>query len=207
MDDTSVLEVRALEKAFGHKQVLRDIEVRLCAGERLGLSGPNGSGKTTLLRCVAGTVTPDGGTVTVAGYPGGSAAARSLTGGALAHEKSFYQRLSGRQNLLFYATLRTKSDRAARREVDELVDELQLTPFIRERVDRYSSGMIQQLVVARALLSGPVLLLLDEPTRSLDADAVTRLWGALDRRSDACVVIASHRDSDLDRCSLRIDLS
>jgi ABC-2 type transport system ATP-binding protein len=205
--DENVLEVHGLGKRFGSKRVLGGIDVRLRAGERLGLSGPNGSGKTTLLRCVAGTVTPSEGTVTVAGHPGGSIGARGVVGVALAQEKAFYQRLSGWKNMMFYASLRTRTDVAARNDVRGLVDELQLADFIHERVDRYSSGMCQQVGLARAMLGSPLVLILDEPTRSLDKGAIERLWTALDRRPSLAVLIASHRATDLDRCSQRIDLS
>jgi ABC-type multidrug transport system ATPase subunit len=207
MDDSVVLEVDGLSKTFGEKTVLKGITTRLRAGDRLGLSGPNGSGKTTFLRCVAGTVTPSSGTVTILGHPGGTTSAQRAIGGALALERAFYQRLSGWKNLMFYAALRTRSDRAAREDVESLVDELELAPFIRERVDRYSSGMCQQLGLARALLGSPALLILDEPTRSLDTEAVGRFWKAIDARPSVTVLIASHRNSDLDRCSQRIDLS
>ena len=66
--------------------------------------------------------------------------------------------------------------------------------------------MLQQLSFARALLGDPRLLVLDEPTRSLDADAVERLWAALDRRPDGAVLIATHRQDDLDRCTSQIDV-
>jgi len=207
MDGPGVLDVEGLTKAFGEKRVLEGVTARLRAGDRLGLSGPNGSGKTTLLRCIAGTVTPSAGTVTIAGHPAGSMAARGVTGGALAHERAFYQRLSGLENLLFYASLRVSGERDARASVASLVEELELADFVKERVDRYSSGMFQQLGLARALLGEPRLLILDEPTRSLDTGAVERLWAALDRRPNVSVVMASHRTSDLDRCSQRMDLS
>jgi ABC-type multidrug transport system ATPase subunit len=67
--------------------------------------------------------------------------------------------------------------------------------------------MVQQLSFARALLGDPRLLLLDEPTRSMDAAAVTRFWSALDRRPSVAVILASHHGEDLDRCDERIDLS
>lgn len=201
------LEVLDLGKAFGPKTVLSDIRMRLGPGDRMGLSGPNGSGKTTLLRCIAGTVTPTTGAVTVDGHPGGSLAARARTGVATAHETAFYQRLTGLRNLLFYASLRASSASEARREVDALVEELEIGSFVRERVDRYSSGMSQQLAVARALLGEPALLILDEPTRSLDADAEERFWRTIDARPEVTLVIATHQKSDLARCSHRIDLS
>jgi ABC-2 type transport system ATP-binding protein len=130
-----------------------------------------------------------------------------MTGVAFAQEKAFYQRLSGWNNLMFYASLRTPSAAAAKRTVQGLVDELQLAEFIHERADRYSSGMVQQVALARALLGEPALLILDEPTRSLDTAAMARLWDALERRPALSLMIASHRPSDLERCTLRIDLS
>jgi ABC-2 type transport system ATP-binding protein len=207
MDDPAVLQVRSLSKQFGAASVFEDVSVALGPGERLGVAGPNGSGKTTLLRCISGTVTPTTGVVTIDGHDGGSLEARSVTGGALANERAFYQRLSGWKNLMFYASLRAADYRAASADVRSIVEELELAPFISDRVDRYSSGMFQQLGLARALLGAPKLLVLDEPTRSLDADAVVRFWGAVGRRPSVSLMLASHRETDLDQCTRRIDLS
>jgi ABC-type multidrug transport system ATPase subunit len=205
--DAAVLQVEGLTKSFGDKRVLRGLSADVGPGERLGLSGPNGSGKTTLLRCIAGTVAADSGSIRVAGFEGGSVEARASIGATIAHEKAFYLRLSGLHNLLFYASLRWSTRADAQADVDSLVRELELEGFLRERTDRYSSGMMQQLGLARALIARPKLVLMDEPTRSLDADAVGRLWAAMDRRPETSVVIASHRRSDLDRCGLHLDLT
>lgn len=207
MAEEPVLDIRSLNKRFGDKHVLRDIEIALHPGDRLALSGPNGSGKTTLLRCIAGTLTPTSGTVAVAGWPSDTIAARAVTGAAVAHEQAFYQRLSGLKNLMFYAALRTRTDREARLLVESLVEELHLGAFVQDRVDRYSSGMLQQLGVARALMGEIRLLILDEPTRSLDSSAVATFWEAVERRPQTAVVIASHHLSDLERCPRRLDLS
>jgi ABC-type multidrug transport system ATPase subunit len=201
--EQSVLEVRGLGRSFGSRTVLRDIDVRLSAGGRLGLSGPNGSGKTTLLRCIAGSLIPSSGSIEVAGHPAGSLPARDAIGTTFSPERAFYQRLSGRRNLLFYASLRGKDPRVA---AESVIEELELD-FAGERVDRCSTGMVQQLSFARALLGDPKLLLLDEPTRSLDTSAVDRLWSALERRPSVAVVVASHQADDLERCDERIELS
>ena len=204
-ESAPVVVVDRLGRAYGSKIVLEDVRLRLSPGQRLGLAGSNGSGKTTLLRCIAGSLTPTSGTIAVDGHPAGSIPARAATGMTVAHEKAFYLRLSGRANLRFYASLRL--DRSAvDGAVDSIIRELELE-FAGVRVDRYSSGMLQQLALARALLGSPKLLLLDEPTRSLDEAATGRLWDALSRRPTTAAVIASHRPEDLARCDQRLKLS
>ena len=114
--------------------------------------------------------------------------------------------LSGRENLLFFARVRHRSKRVASAYVGELEQELELTEILEQRLDRCSTGMLQQLAFARALLARPSLLVLDEPTRSLDADARERLWGALGRRPLTAALVATHADSDTARCGRRVDL-
>jgi ABC-type multidrug transport system ATPase subunit len=202
----AALLVEALERSFGPREVLRDLHVTLERGERLALCGPNGSGKTTLLRCVAGTVTPTAGRITVFGHAAGSREARRVVGVSLSQERSFYLRLSGRENLLFAAGVRGIPRSDAARRVAALEEELELSAILAERVDRCSTGMVQQLALARALIGDPAVALLDEPTRSLDAQAYDRLWDALDARPHLVLVVATHRDDDTRKCHRRLDL-
>jgi ABC-type multidrug transport system ATPase subunit len=203
----SMLVVEGLARRFGTHEVVRSLDLALVAGERVALRGPNGSGKTTVLRCIAGTVTPSAGQVSIGGHPAGSIEARRLVGVSLSQERSFYLRLTGHQNLLFFARLRYPSNRDALRRVSALEEEIELAEIVRERVDRCSTGMIQQLAFARALLGEPHVLLLDEPTRSLDDGAVERLWRALDRRREKlALLIATHRSDDVARCAREIEL-
>jgi ABC-2 type transport system ATP-binding protein len=201
-----VLEVRQLNRTFGAREAVRSLDLDLKPGDRTALWGPNGAGKSTVLRCVAGTLAPSGGTVTVAGHPATSVAGRAHVGSALALERSFYLRLTGRDNLILFAGLRGTSRRAAAPHVDALIEELELEDIASRRCDECSTGMLQQLAFARALVGDPPLVALDEPTRSLDVDATARLWGAIERRPQLAVLIATHRDSDAERCQLRIDL-
>jgi ABC-type multidrug transport system ATPase subunit len=202
-----VLVVNALARRFGTHEVVHSLDFRLGPGERVALCGPNGSGKTTVLRCIAGTLTPTDGRVTIGGHPAGTVEARRLVGASFSQERSFYLRLSGHDNLLFFGRLRHDGKREAARQVKALETELELEEIARERVDRCSTGMIQQLALARALLGEPRLLVLDEPTRSLDHDALERLWLALDsRREGVALVIATHRAEDVERCDRAIEL-
>lgn len=202
-----ILSVEGLSRGFGRREVLRRLDVTLLRGERLAVRGQNGSGKTTLLRCIAGTLAPSSGRVTVEGHPAGSLPACGAMGVSLSQERSFHLRLSGHEQLLFAARLRGAEPRSAGREVAAVEEELELGAVAARRVDKCSTGMVQQLAFARALLCDPRLLLLDEPTRSLDKEAMDRLWAALDRRPSAAVVLATHRQDDLDRCPRSLDLS
>jgi ABC-type multidrug transport system ATPase subunit len=200
-----ILQLVAVTRAFAGRCVLGPLDLELCRGERVALTGPNGSGKSTLLRCIGGTIAPSTGTIAIQGAPAGSRAARERVGTSFSQERSFYLRLTGRDNLLTFACLREPAAQA-RRRVDELVAELGLEEIAAMRVDRCSTGMIQQLTFARALLGAPSLLLLDEPTRSLDEMAAQRVWAALYRRPSMALIIATHRNEDVARCERHLHL-
>jgi ABC-type multidrug transport system ATPase subunit len=202
-----ILNITGLGRRFGDREVLGSLDAKLHSGERLALTGPNGSGKTTVLRCVSGALAPTKGTISVCGHQSGSIGARRHVGVSLSQERSFFLRLTGKGNLLFFARLRHRRERDARRAVGNVVQELELDEIAAQRVDRCSTGMVQQLALARALIGDPVLLLLDEPTRSMDPEAIKRLWGAIGRRPYAAVVIATHRSEDVNQCHGRIALT
>jgi ABC-type multidrug transport system ATPase subunit len=203
----AVVEAQGVRRSFGRREVLGGVDLVVERGERVALRGPNGSGKSTLLRCVLGSIQPSAGTVLVCGEPAGTLEARRRIGATLSQDRSFYLRLSGRDNLLFFARLRLPSLRAARAEVQQVVDELEIGAIAAQRVSRCSTGMTQQLGFARALLGAPAALLLDEPTRSLDEGATAGMWAALDRRPDLAVLIATHRDEDVTHCHRTHDLA
>jgi ABC-2 type transport system ATP-binding protein len=201
-----LLTIDRLGRDFGGREVVGSLDLELQPGQRLALRGPNGSGKTTVLRCVAGTLLPHRGEIRIDGHLAGSMAARRLAGASLAQERSFYMRLTGRMNLLFFARLRCAGEPEVARQVTALEEELELSEILAKRVDACSAGMLQQLAFARALLGAPRLLILDEPTRSLDNDAVRRLWAAILRRPETAALVATHRDGDLEYCDGHLEL-
>jgi ABC-2 type transport system ATP-binding protein len=162
--------VQGLTKRFGAVTALAGIDLSVAPGEVVTLLGPNGAGKSTLIRILATTVLPDEGSVHVAGYDAVAqpTAVRRSFGLALGDERSWYWRLSGRRNLEFFAALYGLRRREAAARVDVLLREIGLADAADRRFDGYSTGMRMRLSLARALLPDPRVLLLDEPTRSLD---------------------------------------
>ncbi|HWB67308.1 MAG TPA: ABC transporter ATP-binding protein [Mycobacteriales bacterium] len=205
MTGETVLTLGAVGCRFGDRWVLRDLDLSVGSGERIGLRGPNGSGKTSLLRLIAGTLRPAAGSIDILGGAPRSLAARQAVGACLDHERAVYERLTVRQNLEFVAQLRC-AGRQARRVVDEVIAELELDEFAEKRTGECSTGMRAQLALGRALIGDPAVLLLDEPTRAMDTAARERTWAALGRRPQVAVLFASHRDDDLQRCDRVLDL-
>ena len=149
---------------------LRGISFSVQEGEFVGLLGPNGAGKTTLLKIIGSLLYPSSGRVLIRGVDPATEPlrARSLMGLITCDERSFYWRLTGRQNLHFFATLYAIPHVRVEERLRELFETLGLVDAADRPFHSYSSGMKQKLAIARGLLGDPAVLLYDEPTRSLD---------------------------------------
>ncbi len=151
-------------------RALANISFAIHEGEICGLLGVNGAGKTTLIKILASLITPDEGRVIVQGIDQAvdPAGIRRLVGHVNTNERSFYWRLSGRMNLEFFASLYRLSGEVKHRQVQRMLELVDMTDHAEKRFMTYSTGQKQRLAIARALLSDPTVILLDEPTSSLD---------------------------------------
>lgn len=190
------IEAAALTKVLRRRRVMDGVDLVVPAGQCLVVLGHNGSGKTTLLRLLAGAMPPDAGSLRVFGHDARfeARALRGLVGVDMGDDRSWYWRLSGPANLRFFAALTGLGAGAAGR-VEELVELVGLGDAGERRVGEYSSGMRARLGVARALLGRPRALILDEPTRSMDAQGTAAISGLICRlcaEEAVTVVLATH---------------
>jgi heme exporter protein A len=185
-----MIRARGIEKRYGRRRVLADIDLDVSPGEFLLVTGPNGSGKTTLLRVLAGLAAPTRGSLEVDVDRGRM--------GYLAHEPLVYRELTAVENLDLFGRLYRVPER--RERIGMLLERFGLWGARNERVSLYSRGMTQRLALCRTLLHDPELLVLDEPFAALDEGGAE----LLDRELDALVgartlVVSTHDPQRLER--------
>ncbi len=190
-------------------EALRNISFTINEGEIFGLIGQNGAGKTTLTKIIATLVQPTTGNVTVKGHDTvkDDQRVRRNVGLSGAEERSFYWRLTTEQNLLFFARLHGFSGRAAKSRISELFELLELQELATRRFAELSTGNKQRLSVARAMLAQPPVLLLDEPTRSLDPIAAARMRStikSLAQANNATIFLTSHNLNEVEELCDRV---
>jgi len=206
-----VIVTRGLTKVYpGHIMAVDDLDLTVFHGEIFGLLGPNGAGKTTFLKILAGLVLPTQGRAFVNGVDvarDDRAVKRSI-GFVTSDERSFYWRLTGRENLDFFARLYGLDAAGARRASGDLLKEMDMDSVADRLFMSYSTGMKQRLAIARALLHDPPLLCMDEPTRSLDPIAAKHLrrfvLDRLSRQRGKTVLLATHNLSEAEEMCARV---
>jgi ABC-type multidrug transport system ATPase subunit len=203
---------RALLQPFAVPSLtaLRSISLEVKAGEAVALLGANGAGKSTLLRILATLLLPTRGAAMVAGHDAAKepAAVRRQLGYHAGTDLGFYARLTGGENLRFFGRLNHLSDSFLRTRIPALAERFELGDALEKQVRTLSSGMIQRLSLLRALLHQPKVLLLDEPTRSLDALSATDfrrfLKNEVLQRQGTSLLFASHTLPEIDLLADRV---
>ena len=189
-------------------RALSDVSIEVGRGEVVGLLGANGAGKTTLIKALTGLLLPQEGVVRIDGdvVDPADPATRTRFGLVLPDDRSFYWRLTGLENLRFYGAMHGLTRAEARLRAEQLLEQRGLAD--RDRmVFAYSSGMRAQLAIARALIASPELIVLDEPTRSLDPIAASDVGASLRNMAseeEKAVLMATHRLDEVSQVCDRV---
>ncbi len=187
------------------------INLAVQEGELFGLLGPNGAGKTTLVKILCTLILPTGGTARIGGHDlAHSDRVRAQVGLSTGDERSFYWRLSGRQNLAFFGALSDLPKSQLNQRVTEVLRQLGLESVADRAFQTYSSGMRQRLGIARALLHRPHILFLDEPTRSLDPNSTLQLHQLIQEellaRAGMTIFLTTHRLDEAEKLCDRVGI-
>jgi ABC-2 type transport system ATP-binding protein len=194
-DAPEALRAEALSKAYGARRALQDVSFSATSGELLAIIGPNGAGKTTLLQILAGALAPTTGRI--------SLDRRDV--GWVPQQPAIYSKLSVRENLRLFARLEKVQDVDA--TIDRMLAEAGLADRADDTVGTLSGGNQQRVNVVVGLLGDPAVLLLDEPTSSLDPRQRARLWefvSRLARHGGTTVVYSTHNVAEAERYADRL---
>jgi sodium transport system ATP-binding protein len=205
----AAVAVERLEKTLGANTVLRGISLEANAGEIFGLLGPNGAGKTTTLRIICTLLSPDAGTVEVLGFSTRTAPEEVRKRiGVVTADIGVYPRLSARENIEYFAKLCGLSGANLDRNVDGVVERLDMGSFAKQRAESLSSGQKQKVAIARAIVHDPQVLMFDEPTSNLDvlASKEVREFMVEVKGRGKCVIFSTHVMHDAERLCDRITI-
>jgi ABC-2 type transport system ATP-binding protein len=198
------LRVSGLVRRYGARVALDGVGFDVAPGEVFGLLGPNGAGKTTAFRLLSGLLPPDAGTFALDGRtvsPADPAYRARL--GVVFQEPSLDLKLSGRENLRLGAALYGLPRAVSEPRIAEALRVMELGARADEACAKYSGGMRRRIEIARVLLHDPDLLLLDEPGRGVDPDALRRIWDELDARKASrrmSLIVTTHQPEEAERC-------
>jgi ABC-2 type transport system ATP-binding protein len=186
------------------------VDLQIQRGEIFGLLGPNGAGKSTTIRMLCTLLEPTSGAAEVNGFDvvrQANEVRRSL-GTVLAGERSIYWKLTGRENLEYFAALQHIPQAIAKKRVDDLLERMELRERANELVEKYSTGMRQRIAIAKALLARPPILLLDEPTLGLDPQAARNLRELIAqlKHEGHTILLTTHYMEEADQLSDRIGI-
>ena len=194
------------------ERALAGISFSVQPAESVAIVGPNGAGKSTLLRVLATLILPTRGRASIGGcdVERDASRARCQFGYHTGGDEGFYARLSGRENLAFFAAMNNISGVEARRRIKLVAERMGISGELDRQVRTFSTGTMHRLGLARALLHEPAILLLDEPTRSLDplaaADFRRLLKEDLVRQRGTTLLFASHTLSEVEQIADRVIL-
>ncbi len=202
-----LLQATRVGHRFGQRVLFRKMDLRFEGGSTTAITGSNGSGKSTLVRILAGLLTPTKGDVDL--MVDGTRIEtehRPMQCGMVAPYLNVYEGFSPRENLQFLASVRGLGKRHPR--IQDVLERVQLADRADDLVSTFSSGMIQRVRLACALLSDPPVMLLDEPTATLDLDGVATVRSIIDEAVSRgkVVIVATNEPEEAEACEYRVDI-
>ncbi len=201
MDNTMVIELTDLTKAFGSTTVIKKTSLEVQNGEIFGMLGPSGAGKTTLVKMIAGIEKPTSGELRLFNKKMPShRLIRQI--GYMAQTDGLYHDLTGIENLKFFSAMYGMKGKKQKERMEEVLELVDLTAYKQKVVRNYSGGMKRRLSLAVALLHEPKLILLDEPTVGIDPVLRQSIWNELYKLKEKgmTILVTTHVMDEADKC-------
>ncbi|WP_066387411.1 ABC transporter ATP-binding protein [Neobacillus mesonae] len=198
------ISVEKVNKSYGKRSVLNDVNLTIELGQLYGLIGPSGAGKTTLVKMIVGMEKADSGTIQVLDEKMPNLAILQEIG-YMAQSDALYLELTGEENLKFFASLFKLNKEEQRKRIAYAAGLVNLTADLKKRVAAYSGGMKRRLSLAIALIQDPKLLILDEPTVGIDPELKLSIWSELLRLKNEegkTIIVTTHVMDEAERCDV-----
>lgn len=201
MPNSPCIRVEHVDRAFGKKQVLFDIDFQVPYAQILGLLGPSGSGKTTLVKMIAGIDAATNGNVYLLDTKLPNLPIMSKIG-YMAQADALYEELTAEENLHFFGSMYNMKKAQRKQRIVEVMDLLNLTEHSKKQVKKYSGGMKRRLSLAIALMHQPPVLILDEPTVGIDPVLRKSVWDELYKLRDSgiTIIVTTHVMDEVEKC-------
>jgi ABC-2 type transport system ATP-binding protein len=208
MTTNEVISLKNLTHRFGEHEALKDLSLSVKEGEVFALLGPNGAGKTTTIRLLNGLYQKQAGSISVMGMdPSTQGKEIRLKTGVLTETNALYEHLTAKENLHFFGTLYGLPESVLLKRIEEVLSFFELNSRANDCASMYSKGMKQRLALARAVLSQPQMLFLDEPTSSLDPESALQVHELIEsiRENDGhTVFLCTHHLEEAERLADRV---
>ncbi|WP_408010574.1 ABC transporter ATP-binding protein [Pseudalkalibacillus sp. A8] len=201
MNNTMVVELKDLTKAFGKTTVIKKTSLEVQGGEIFGMLGPSGAGKTTLVKMIAGIEKPTSGELRL--FKEKMPSHRLIRKiGYMAQTDGLYQDLTGSENLKFFSAMYGMKGKKQKERIAEVLELVDLTAHKKKVVCNYSGGMKRRLSLAVALLHEPMLIVLDEPTVGIDPVLRQSIWDELNnlKEKGMTILVTTHVMDEADKC-------
>lgn len=198
---STCIRIAHVDRCFGKKQVLFDISLDIPFSQIFGILGPSGSGKTTLVKMVAGVDEATNGEVYVLNKKMPTLTMMKHIG-YMAQADALYGELTAEENLNFFSSMYKLPKQKIRQRIQEVMEIVDLTAFLKRQVKEFSGGMKRRLSLAIALLHEPSVLILDEPTVGIDPLLRISIWNELGRLRDSgtTIIVTTHVMDELEKC-------